>query len=128
VRLDALDQLFVALNVVSKLQAHLPDPSYVEKEDKFVERDSSVDRDASPIHDILPDEEGLLKKVSFSVDIVKILEENYAHHVFDKSPKSEVSQRGLEKLIMLILLELNFFCQIIFNKILILVLAYWRQI
>jgi hypothetical protein len=79
------------LTIVSKSQAHLPNPSYVEEEDAIIEQDFSVDLVSSSIHDIYPDED-LLEEVNLFIDTIKIVEDNDIYHVFDKIPKSEISQ------------------------------------
>lgn len=42
-------------------------------------RDFLVDWDFPPIYDIYPNKDDLLKEVKFSVDIVKIMEDNNIH-------------------------------------------------
>jgi hypothetical protein len=44
------------------------------------------------------------------------VEQKVDNHVFNESPKSEISQWGLQKIIMLIFLELKIFCQIFTTK------------
>ena len=78
--------------IVSKSQAHLPNSYYLEKEDEFIKKDFSIDWTSSPIFDIYPKEEDLLEEVNLFLDTIKIVEENGVHHVFDESPKSEISQ------------------------------------
>jgi hypothetical protein len=76
-----------SLTVVSKSQAHLPNPSHVEEVDKYIEEDFSVDWVSPPIYDIYPDEEGL--EVSFVVNTENFIEENNSYDVLDESPKFE---------------------------------------
>jgi hypothetical protein len=78
-----------SLTIVSKSQAHLSTPSHVEEEDKFIEEDFSVDWVSPPIYDIYPDEEDLLKEVSFVVNTENFIEENNNYDVFDESLKFE---------------------------------------
>lgn len=59
------------------------------------------------IYDIYLAKEDLLEGISFSVDTVKMAEENDVHHVFDESPKSEVSQLGLEKITFVEFIKIN---------------------
>lgn len=111
VRFDALDQLLLALTVVIKSQSDLSNLSHVEEEAKFVEGDSS-DWDSLPIYDIYLEKNDLLEEVSFSVDTVKIVEENDVHNVFDESPKVKYINGMLRKLIMFTFLGLKFLIKI----------------
>jgi hypothetical protein len=65
----------------------------VEKEDEIIEQDFSIDLVFPPIYDIYPDEENLLEEVILFIDTIKIVEDNDIYRVFDKSSKSEMSQR-----------------------------------
>jgi len=95
-------QNFLALSLhlllFSKSQAHLPNSSYVEEEDKFIEEDFSVDWVSPSIYDFYPDEDNLLKEVSFVVDVIKFIEGNSNCHVFDESPHNEGFQLSNEKI------------------------------
>jgi hypothetical protein len=93
-----LSEFSDTLTVVSKSQAHLPNPSYLEEEDEIIEQDFSVDLVSPPIYDIYPDEEDLLEEVNLFIDTIKIVEDNDIYHVFDKSSKSKISQWGIEKI------------------------------
>jgi len=72
VELSEFSGTLTALTIVSKSQAHLPNPSYVE--DKFIEEDFSIDWVSPPIYDIYPNKEDLLQEVSFVVDVIKFIE------------------------------------------------------
>jgi hypothetical protein len=61
----------------------------MKEEDKFIEEDFSVDWVSPPIYDIYPDEEDLLKEVSFVVNTENFIEENNNYDVFDESHKFE---------------------------------------
>jgi hypothetical protein len=76
------------LTIVSKSQAHLPNPSHVdrEEEDKFIKEDFSVEWFSPPIYDFYPDEEDLLEGI-FVVNTENFIEENNNYYVFDESPK-----------------------------------------
>jgi hypothetical protein len=65
---------------------------------KLIDEDLSVDRASPPIYDIYPDEEDLLEEVNLVLDTINIVEGNDADLVFEESPKSEISQWGLEKI------------------------------
>jgi hypothetical protein len=65
---------------------------------KLIDEDLSVDWASPPIYDIYPDEKGLLEEVNLVFDTINIVEGNDAHLVFEESPKSEISQWGLEKI------------------------------
>jgi hypothetical protein len=65
---------------------------------KLIDEDLSVDWASPPIYDIYPDEKGLLEEVNLVLDTISIVEGNDAHLVFEESPKSEISQWGLEKI------------------------------
>jgi hypothetical protein len=78
-----------SLTIVSKSQAHLPNLSHVKEEDKFIEEDFSVDWVSPLIYDIYPDEDDLLKEVSFVVNTENFIEENNNYDVFDESHKFE---------------------------------------
>jgi hypothetical protein len=80
----------ISFTIVSKSQAHLPNPSHVEEEDKFMEEDIFVDWGSPPIYCICPDEEDLLKEVSFVV--------NNNYDAFDESPKFEAFNLEVEKI------------------------------
>jgi hypothetical protein len=80
------------LIIVSKSQALLPNPSYVKEEDEIIEKKIYVDWISQPIYDIYPNKEDLLDGVTLFLNNIKIVEENDVQHVFDESPKSEVSQ------------------------------------
>lgn len=86
------------MTIVSKSQAHLPNPSYVEENDQFIEEDFFVDWVSPPIYDIYPDEEDLLNEVNFVVDAVKFIEENNDYHVFNESPHNEGFQLSNEEI------------------------------
>jgi hypothetical protein len=58
VELPKIYGTLTSLTIVSKSQAHLPNPSHVEEEDEYIEEDFSVDW-VSPIYDIYPDKEDL---------------------------------------------------------------------
>jgi hypothetical protein len=90
---------------------------------KLIDEDLLVDWASPPIYDIYPDEDDLLEEVNLVIDTINIVEGNDVHLVSEKSPKSEISQWGLEKLIMLILLGSKLFYQLFLNKNLTLVLA-----
>jgi hypothetical protein len=70
----------------------------LDEEDEFIEEDFSVDWTSPPIYDIYADKEDLLEEVNLFLDTIKIAKENDVHCVFDESPKSEISQWGLEKI------------------------------
>ena len=65
---------------------------------KLIDEDLSVDWASPPIYDIYPDEESLVEEVNLVLDTINIVEENCIHLVFEESPKSEISQWGLEKI------------------------------
>jgi len=89
--------LSLHLLLFSKSQAHLPNSSYVE-EDKFIEEDFPVDWVSPSIYDFYPDEDNLLKEVSFVVDVIKFIEGNSNCHVFDESPHNEGFQLSNEEI------------------------------
>jgi hypothetical protein len=90
---------------------------------KLIDEDLLVDWASPPIYDIYPDEEGLLDEVNLVFDTINIVEGNDVHLVFEESPKSEISQWVLRKLIILIFLGLKLFYQRFLNKTLTLMLA-----
>lgn len=59
--------------------------------DKFFERDSLVNWDFPPIYDIHPNKEYLLEDINFLVDIIKVVEVNDVHCMFEESSKTEKS-------------------------------------
>jgi hypothetical protein len=61
----------------------------VKEENKFIEEDFSVDWVSPPIYDIYPDEEDLLKEVSFVVNNENFIEENNNYDVFVECHKFE---------------------------------------
>jgi hypothetical protein len=63
---------------------------------KLIDEDLSVDWASPPIYDIYPNEEGLLEEVNFVLDTINTVKGNDDHLVFEESPKSEISQWGLE--------------------------------
>jgi hypothetical protein len=65
---------------------------------KLIDEDLSLDWASPPIYDIYLDEEGLLEDVNLVFDTINIVEGNDVHLVFEESPKSEISQWGLEKI------------------------------
>jgi hypothetical protein len=65
---------------------------------KLIDENLSVDWVSPPIYDIYPDEEDLLEEVNLVLDTINIVEGNDVHLVSKKSPKSEISQWGLEKI------------------------------
>jgi hypothetical protein len=73
--------------IVSKSQAHLPNSSHVEEEDKFMKEGFSVEWVSLPIYDFYPDKEDLLKERSFVVNTENFIEENNNYYMFDVSPK-----------------------------------------
>jgi hypothetical protein len=64
----------------------------------LIDEDLSVDWTSPPIYDIYLDEEGLLEEVNLILDTINIVERNDVHLVFEESPRSEISQWGLEKI------------------------------
>jgi hypothetical protein len=100
VKLPEIYNSLTSLTIVSKSQAHLPNPSHVEEEDKFIEENFFVDWVSPLIYDIYSNEDDLLKKVSFVVNNENFIEENNNYDVFDESPKFdrfnlEVEEIGL---------------------------------
>jgi hypothetical protein len=65
---------------------------------KLIDEDLSVHWASPPIYDIYPDEEDLLEEVNLVIDTINIVEGNDVHLVSEESPKSEISQWGLEKI------------------------------
>jgi hypothetical protein len=65
---------------------------------KLIDEDLSVDWASPPIYDIYHDEEDLLEEVNLIIDTINIVEGNDVHLVSEESPKSEISQWGLEKI------------------------------
>jgi hypothetical protein len=65
---------------------------------KLIDEDLSVDWASPPIYYIYPDKDGLLEEVNLVLDTINIIEGNDVHLVFEESPKSEISQWGLEKI------------------------------
>ena len=65
---------------------------------KLIEENLSVDWTSPPIYDIYPDKKGLLDEVNLVLYTINIVEGNDFHLVFEKSPKSEISRWGLEKI------------------------------
>ena len=65
---------------------------------KLIDEHLSVDWACPPIYDIYPDKDGLLKEVNLVLDTINIIKGNDVHLVFEESPKSEISQWGLEKI------------------------------
>jgi hypothetical protein len=51
----------------------------VKVENEFVDGDSSTDWDSLLIYDTYSDKDDLLEEVSFSIDTIKIVEENDVH-------------------------------------------------
>jgi hypothetical protein len=100
VKLPEIYSSLTSLTIVSKSQAHLPNPSHVEEEEKFIEEIFFVDWVSPLIYDIYSNEEDLLKEVSFVVNNENFIEENNNYDVFDESPKFdrfnlEVKEIGL---------------------------------
>jgi hypothetical protein len=65
---------------------------------KLIDEDLSVDWASPPIYDIYPYEEDLLEEVNLVLDTINIFEGNDVHLMSEESPKSEISQWGLEKI------------------------------
>jgi hypothetical protein len=65
---------------------------------KLIDEDLSVDWASPPIYDIYLDEEDLLEEVNLVLDTINIFEGNDVHLMSEESPKSEISQWGLEKI------------------------------
>jgi hypothetical protein len=65
---------------------------------KLIDENLLVDWASPPIYDIYPDEEDLLEEVNLVLDTITIVEGNDVHLVSKKSPKSEISQWGLQKI------------------------------
>ena len=64
----------------------------------MIDEDLSINWASLPIYDIYPNEEGLLEEVNLVLDNINIVEGNDVHFIFEESPKSEISQWGLEKI------------------------------
>jgi hypothetical protein len=123
VELAEFSSSLTTLTVISKSQAHLPNPSHVEKEDKIIEEDFSVDLVSPPIYDIHPNEEDLLEEVNLFIDTVKFVKIMMFTMNLMKVQRVKYLNGVLRKLIVLIFLGLKIFCQIFLNKILTLVLT-----
>jgi hypothetical protein len=65
---------------------------------KLIDEDLSIDWASPPIYDIYHDEKDLLEEVNLIIDTINIVEGNDVHLVSEESRKSEISQRGLEKI------------------------------
>ena len=79
----------------------------MEEEDKFIEEDFSVDWVSPPIYDIYPDEDDLLKEVSFMVNTENIIEETNNYDVFDENPKFEGFNLEVEEIGLVDFLEVD---------------------
>jgi hypothetical protein len=65
---------------------------------KLIDEYLSVDWASPPIYDIYLDEEDLLEDVNLVLDTINIVGGNDVHLLSEESPKSEISQWGLEKI------------------------------
>ena len=95
---------------------------------KLIDEDLLVDWASPPIYEIYLDEDGLLEEVNLILDTINIVEGNDVHLVFEESLKSEISRWGLEKINYVYFLGVETFYQLFLNKILMLVLAWWKKL